>query len=241
MTFAKPSYSPPMTRLRDRLERDLADLDRQPALLGLLLGQADRGDLRPAVGRPRLLHVVDRVDVLVAGDRVGGDDALVAGGVGEHQAADEVADRVDVRLLRPHPAVDLDEAPVRLDLRRLEPDVLDVRGPAGRDEQLLGAELLALLALRPDLEADAVLRDLDLGRVEAGVRHHRDPAPGEAPLEGLADLAILERDDLRQVLEQRHLRPEVVVHRGELAADGAGADDDDVLRDASSRSGPRRS
>ena len=33
-----------------------------------------------------------------------------------------------------------------------------------------------------------------------------------------------------QVLEQRHLHAEVVVHRGELDADRAGTDDDDVLR-----------
>ena len=46
----------------------------------------------------------------------------------------------------------------------------------------------------------------------------------------LADLGVLERHDLRQVLEQRHLDAEVVVHRGELDADRAGADDDDVLR-----------
>ena len=164
-------------RLGDRLERDLADLDVEALLLGLLLGQPDRGDLRPAVGRPRLLHVVDRVDVLLAGDDVGRDDALVAGGVGEHEAADGVADRVEVRLARPHPAVDLDEPLLDLGLRRLEADLLDVRGPAGRDEHHLGPELLLLLALRPDLEADPVLRDLDLRGVEAGVGHDRDPAP----------------------------------------------------------------
>src|SRR5437868_1046484 len=41
-------------RLGDRLERHLADLEREPALLDLGLGQPDRGDLRPAVGGPRL-------------------------------------------------------------------------------------------------------------------------------------------------------------------------------------------
>ena len=46
----------------------------------------------------------------------------------------------------------------------------------------------------------------------------------------LADLGVLERDDLRQVLEQRDLDADVVEHAGELDADRAGADDDDVLR-----------
>ena len=136
MTFAKPSYSPRDERLGDRLERDLADLVRQALLLALLLGEPDRRDLGPAVRRPRLLDVVHRVGVLVAGDRVGGEDPLVARRVGEHQPADDVADRVQVRLARPHrPEVDLHEALVDLGLRRLEPDVLDVRRAAGRDEQ----------------------------------------------------------------------------------------------------------
>ena len=59
--------------------------------------------------------------------------------VRQPQAADDVADRVDVRLLRAHVAVDLDDPAVRLDLRGLEADVLDVGGAAGRDQQELGA------------------------------------------------------------------------------------------------------
>ena len=58
--------------LGDRLERHLADLDREAALDALGLGQADRGDLRPAVRGARLLVVVHVVDVGVARDRVGG-------------------------------------------------------------------------------------------------------------------------------------------------------------------------
>src|SRR5258708_21976935 len=42
-------------RLRDRLERHFADLDRQAALLALLPRQPDPSDLAPAGGRPRLL------------------------------------------------------------------------------------------------------------------------------------------------------------------------------------------
>src|SRR6185369_16845437 len=189
------------------------------------------GDLGPAVRRPRLLHVVDLVDVLLAGDDVGRDDALVAGGVGEHEASDSVANRVEVRLARPHPAVDLDEPLLDLGLGRLEADLLDVRGPASGDEHHLGPQLLLVLALRPDLEADPVLRDLDLRGVEAGVRHDRDPAPAEAALERLADVLVLEGHDRGQVLQDGHLRAEVVVHRRELDADRAAADDDDVLRE----------
>ena len=42
-------------RLGDGLERDLADLVVRAGRLDLLLGQADRGDLRAAVGGPRLV------------------------------------------------------------------------------------------------------------------------------------------------------------------------------------------
>ena len=45
----------------------------------------------------------------------------------------------------------------------------------------------------------------------------------------LAHLAVLERHDLRQVLEHGDLHADVVEHRGELDADRARADDDDVL------------
>src|SRR5690349_14292837 len=92
-------------RLGDRLERDLADLVRRARGLELLLGLADRGDLGTAVRGSRLRVVVEVVDVRVAGDRVRRGDALVPGGVGEPQSADDVADRVDVRLTGAHPAV----------------------------------------------------------------------------------------------------------------------------------------
>ena len=71
----------------------------------------------------------------------------------------------------------------------------------------------------------------DVG-VEARVGHDRHAALGEAALDDLADVDVLERDDLGQVFEQRHLDAEVREHAGELDADRAGADDDDVLGQA---------
>jgi hypothetical protein len=84
------------------------------------------------------------VDVLVPGDDVGGDEPLVGRGVGQEQAADDVADRVQVRLAGPHPAVDLDEAAVELGLRRFEADVLDIGRPARGDEELGGIRQVLL-------------------------------------------------------------------------------------------------
>src|SRR4051794_30293884 len=216
-------------RLGDRLERHLAHLDRQPALLSLLLCQTDRRDLRPAIRRSRLEDVVDRVDVTVAGDGVGGDDPLVARRVREHQAADDVADRIEVRIAGPHPAINLDDATLDLGLGRLEADLFHVGRPAGRDEEHLGPKLLRLLALRSDHQADVLLRHLDCLRVEPGVRDDLDAAPLEAALELAADVTVLERHDRRQVFENGDLGTEVVEHRGELDTYRAGADDRDAL------------
>ena len=93
----------------------------------------------------------------------------------------------------------------------------------------LGLELGGLLALRSDREGHAALAGLDAGDVEAGRCHDRHPALGERALDDLAHLGVLERDDLRQVLEQGHADTDVVEHAGELDPDRAGADDDDVL------------
>src|SRR5215210_8094117 len=216
--------------LGDRLERDLADLVRNPSLLALLLREPDGRDLRPAVRRSRLLDIVDLVDVLLARDRVRGDEPLVGRRVREPQPADHVADGVDVGLPRPHLPVDLDDAAIRLDLGRVEPDLLDVRRAPRGDEQHLRPQLLLLLALGADHQADAVLLDADRCRIEARARDDGDAASGEASFERLADVAVLERDDRRQVLEQRDLDADIVEERGELDTDGAAADDDDVLR-----------
>ena len=78
------------------------------------------------VGGARHLQVVDGV-ALGAGDRVDRGDALVGGHVREQQAADDVADGVEVRLGGAHARVDLDEALLDLGARRLEAHVIRVR------------------------------------------------------------------------------------------------------------------
>ena len=183
MTFAKPSYSPPMSALAIAWNGTLPDLDRQAALLALLLGQADRRDLGPAVGRPRLGVVVHGVDVGVADDRVDRGQALVGRRVGQPEPADDVADRPDVRLGGPHVAVDRDDPALHGDPRRLEAELLDVGGAPGRHQHAVGGDLLRLAAVGADHQADPVVGSLQRRRVEPGVRHDLDPAPLEALLE----------------------------------------------------------
>ena len=147
--------------------------------------------------------------------------------MGEHQPADNVADRVDVRFGRVHPAVDLDEPALEFDRQLLEPEVFRVRRAAGSDQQLLNAQFFSRAALGPDAECYALKVDLDRLRVEASLCHHLDAAPAEATLQGRAGVLVLQRDDAGQVFQQRHGHAEVVIEGSELRTDRSRADDGD--------------
>ena len=68
-----------------------------------------------------------------------GAHAFVPGGVGEQVPTGDVADRVD-RLDRRSPAtVDGDAAGTDVDADVLEPEIVDVRAPTDRDEDLVAA------------------------------------------------------------------------------------------------------
>ena len=104
-----------------------ADRDVVAVLLARLgLGEADAGDLRVGVDRPRHRAVVD--DRLVAARVLGRDLALAERGVRELPVAGAVADGVDVRDVRAPVLVGGDALPlVELDAGRLEPEPLDER------------------------------------------------------------------------------------------------------------------
>ena len=91
-------------------ERELADVVGDAGRLQLLLGLADRGDLREGVD-----HVRDHVVVHVAGlagEDFGDRDALVLGLVRQHRAGDHVADGVDAGHVGGEMRVDDDAAAV---------------------------------------------------------------------------------------------------------------------------------
>src|SRR5690606_1886572 len=93
-------------------EGKAAGLVLELLFLALVLGQSEAGDLRMAVRDARDVVVHDRLR-LVAGDGLGGVDALVAALVREHRRSGDVADAVDTlgaRLERLR--VDLHEAAV---------------------------------------------------------------------------------------------------------------------------------
>ena len=157
-------------RLAVRRERELRDLDVVAGVARLLLGEAERGDLRRAERGARHHAVVAERHGLGLADRLGRDDALRLGDVRELQLRGDIADRVDVRDRGVHEVVDLDRAAIgELHAGVLEPEALDVRREADRHHDLVGVDrrLGAVLRRVGHGDAVAVVDDgLDLGRGE---------------------------------------------------------------------------
>ena len=115
-----------------------------------------------------------------------------------HSPPIDVADGVDVRLLRPHPAVDLDDA-----RGRSRPSSSRGRCPRcwrpGRSRRASARRGARPAPCPPgptirQMPSSSAVTDAG---VEAGVGHDRDAALGEAALDDLADVGVLERHDLR--------------------------------------------
>src|SRR5579875_2321649 len=191
-------------------------------LLGRLLGEPGERHLRVAVDAPGHAGVVDG-DHLVAQDLVDHEHPLGEADVGQLRGGHHVAAGVHARLAGPHVLVHLDEPPlVHLDLRALEAELLGQRPAADGDHDGLHLDVLAV----PEVHGRgaAVLG----GRVTG---HRHAGADVDAPLlEGahndVGDDLVALGQELGQRLEARDLGAEVGEQRGELAADGAAADDD---------------
>src|SRR6185312_15127667 len=121
----------------DGAVRHSADDDVVAGVLRLLLGEAERGDVRHAEGRARDVDVRDRMR-RVPRDVLGGDDALVGGLVRERRAGDDVADRPNPSRRRAQRAVN-DEQPSAVDLHAgiVEAETLDVGPAAGGNDQVV--------------------------------------------------------------------------------------------------------
>src|SRR5579864_1685863 len=113
---------------RDRLtvadEGDLADANLVAGFLCPLFRQANRGDLRAAIGAAGDLQLVDRV-WLQPGDRLDADDPLMLGLVGEERRSGDIADRVNAGHIGAAVAVDNDGAALDLHAELVEPEILD--------------------------------------------------------------------------------------------------------------------
>ena len=232
-TFTKPSVSALAMARPSADERELADLDVAPALLGLVGGDAGRRDLRIGEDdRGDAAHVDLR---LVPGDHLGDDLGLARGLVRQHRLAGDVADGVDAGDVGAQPAVDGDEAALDLHAHLLQAEALAVRAPADGDQHLVGVERRASLPPtsrrdRPPRARPSRLHDLALAPVITSTpqllqlaRHH------------LHDLGIVAGQDRGQRLDDRDLRAELRVERADLEADVAAADDQKALRHRAKR------
>ena len=170
-TATKPTTGPSLTRIvltKPVVREDLAlavaaevVLERlhlvvAVLLLGLGLGEPDRGDLRVAVGDARDAAVDDR-DRVQAGDLLGDEDAVGEAAVRQLQAGHEVADGEHVRHVGAQALVGGHEAAVDGDAGLLVAEAGGRRAAADRDEQQLGVDGVA--GLQRDVDAAVVLGD----------------------------------------------------------------------------------
>ncbi len=120
--------------------------------------------------------------------------------------------------------VDGDALGVRLDADRFQADALDAWRPAGRDEQLLPADLLAVA------QRDHALAVLEVHSFGAGVEAHVDAFLSQDVEDEGADRRVLAVDQVVCALHEGDLDPEAAEELAELDADRAAAEDHDARR-----------
>src|SRR5215211_4285501 len=212
------------------VERELVHHHVLALLLGLGLGEADRGDLGGGEGDPGDAGVVDRRRLL-PGDRLGDQEALGEGGVGQGQRrrGQQVTHRVHALNVRLQgvPALGDDEAAVQLDPQLLIAEVARDRAAAGGHQQQLGRHLRGLA-----LGVGHGHRDLlvgDLGVLQLGLDHRGDAALLERPGQLALHVGVLQRHQAGQDLDQGHLGAHGPPEGGELHPDRPGTEHDHRL------------
>ena len=196
---------------------------------------ADGGYPEGAVERVRV-HI--RVAKFLR-DRFGAGDALVARLVGEPRRADEIADGVKALHPRLQPFVDDHMAAVDFDAEGLEPQIFRVpRNPDGEDDAV-GLHRFGFAVFRFDGRRHGVFPLLQFFNAGGGEDFHLlflELFFGEG-----GNFRIFGRQDAVDHLDHRDVCAEGVVEARELDADGAGADDQQVLRHHVASSPPSRS
>ena len=196
---------------------DLVGAVASPARLRL--GETHRGHLGVAVGHAGDAGLVDRRRVQ-PGDLLGHEDALLEAAVRELEAGHDVADGEDARHVRTQPLVGQHEAALHRDALLLVPEIRRDRTATDGDQQHIGVERLAA----GDGDAYPGLGRLDL--LERLAELEVDAALAERALDLLGAVLVLERDQVRQRLDDGHVDAERLPGAGELAADHAAAEDD---------------
>ena len=200
----------------------------------LLAGRLRRGLRHPGPAERRLdeervgLDAVGHPPGVVVQEIRGHDLEVVVGRVRERAPPIAVAERPDALDVRAELVVDDDVAPrVRFHAGAVQPQIVRVGDPADGEEQMRAVDLgRALLAVDARPHARRTLLESDALRVRA----HRDPLVLEDAPDRLGDVLVLAPDQPRRHLDHRDLASEPPIHLGELEADVAAADDDEVRR-----------
>mmetsp|Transcript_13023 Transcript_13023/g.42432 ORF Transcript_13023/g.42432 Transcript_13023/m.42432 type:complete len:550 (-) Transcript_13023:123-1772(-) len=207
----------------------------------LLLVQADVGDFRIGVGRPR--HQKLRIGFLRSEEGIPhGDPAHEVCGVGELVGGTDVPRRVDVGVRRRPVVVDVDPASrVVLDAGEVQPQVAHVRRPPRRVQDGLALEVAASPVFQS--RRDDVLRPRRLvqrcfllrrGRhrhlVEFDAAEDGDAVFEEGFLDECRGVVVFAREEVAMDFEDRHRAAAALEGLGEFDADGPRSDE----------AGPRR-
>src|SRR5215211_5326527 len=201
------------------LAPDLDVVGAEP-LLGLARGQSGVGELRIGEGAPR-----DEVGhpALSGKEHVAHrSHSLVSGHVGEQVPAGDVAHGVDRVDLRARPVVDQHTVAVEPDPEALQAEAVDVRPPAGADEDL-GALPAALLAvLRP---VDHLLAVFGLHAPDVHAQAHVNALPHDAVVQDRDEVGLVARKDPVPVLQDGHRDSQPAEGLGQLHRDRARPDE----------------
>ena len=212
----------------------MADLDVVPGLLRLAPRSCRRW--RPAGGR-RWRPAIRSMSigwVSAAGDRLDRDHALLGGLVGERRPADEVADRVDLRVRRPLVVVDLDPAV----LLGLDLGLGEVRGPPCRAR---GRRRCTRYSTSSPSSPTFTLTDFEPSSTASTLVPVETLIPCFLKVRSTTRAQSLSSSgqDLVEHLDQDHLGAVAGVGRGDLGARGAGADDRERFGSAGSDHAPQ--
>ena len=193
---------------------------------GLGLRHADAAERRvgeEGVGGQAVGHLA-----VGAVQQVRGEDlVVVVGGVGEGAAAVALAERPDAGDVGGESVVDRDDAAlVRGNARGVEAEVVGV-GLAAHGEEDVGAELLGRAFGAVDVHGDAVRRSGAKRMHSAWVRM-RTPSSSRMRRTASETSGSSRPMTWRPLLDHRHLGAQAAEGLGELEADVAAADDDEV-------------
>src|SRR4051794_2635255 len=209
-------------------KREVPDFSLVAGVARRLLGQADTGDLRPAISAGRDIAQIQWVDVVDPGDLLDADHAFVARLVRQPGRADDIADRVHAGVAGAQPFVDDDMAALALAPGAFAADPLDIADNPDRQDDALDGHVERFSSAL-DMRGHAVALAIESFHRRAGV--DLDPLLLEALAGKGGNLLVLDRQYPVKNLDDRDLGAHVAVEAGEFDPDRAGANDQQRARD----------